>query len=299
MQPSFVSDYFKNTYPFLGTVKDVSRIDHNNINSINFLIKTSKGSFVLRKFVDYSPPKKIEKICEILEYCVKQKAKVSKPIMNKNKKYVDSKRKLFVTKYYQGSSFRGTNAELKDAAKSLPVGYILYVKDHPGMSFKAGPGRTISFYNQIIDLPNVKLLHPEVSQDEILKSCSLVITINGTTGLEAAFYGKPALTLVETLYSHLPSVITIKTPEDLPHAIIQALEKKVEPSSLEEFVNFIEANSFEIDRKLLYSDFRNKFLYKEIDANEMKSYFKDHNSSFETIGLEYISKIKKIKDNKQ
>jgi len=184
-------------------------------------------------------------------------------------------------------------------AKSLPVGYNLYVKDHPGMSFKAGPGRTISFYNQIMDLPNVKLLHPEVSQDEILKSCSLVITINGTTGLEAAFYGKPALTLVETLYSHLPSVITIKTPEDLPHAIIQALEKKVEPSSLEEFVNFIEANSFEIDRKLLYSDFRNKFLYKEIDANEMKSYFKDHNSSFETIGLEYISKIKKIKDNKQ
>ena len=184
-------------------------------------------------------------------------------------------------------------------AKSLPVGYNLYVKDHPGMSFKAGPGRTISFYNQIMDLPNVKLLHPEVSQDEILKSCSLVITINGTTGLEAAFYGKPTLTLVETLYSHLPSVITIKTPEDLPHAIIQALEKKVEPSSLEEFVNFIEANSFEIDRKLLYSDFRNKFLYKEIDANEMKSYFKDHNSSFETIGLEYISKIKKIKDNKQ
>jgi len=119
MQPSFVSDYFKKTYPFLGTVKDVTRIGHNNINSINFLIKTSKGSFVLRKFVDDSPPKKIEKICEILEYCVKQKAMVPKPIMNKNKKYVDSKRKLFVTKYYHGSSFRGTSAQLKDVAKQI------------------------------------------------------------------------------------------------------------------------------------------------------------------------------------
>ena len=47
-------------------------------------------------------------------------------------------------------------------AKSLPVGFTLLVKDHIVPKIL---GRSVTFYEQIINLPNVKLLHPTVERD--------------------------------------------------------------------------------------------------------------------------------------
>ena len=89
-------------------------------------------------------------------------------------------------------------------AKSLPLGYWLYVKEHPVMKI---PGwRDKFYYQQIMDLPNVKMLHHTVHPKNILPKCSMVITIGGTAGFEAAFYEKPTITFVDTLYSYLKSV---------------------------------------------------------------------------------------------
>ena len=184
---------------------------------------------------------------------------------------------------------------ITNIAKSLPVRYKLYVKDHPGMTFKGGKGRDVSFYMEILDLPNVKLLHPSVSQEELLKKCALVITISGTTGLEAAFFGKPTITFTETLYSHLPFVFTLTKIEELPQAIETTLKKKVDILALNQFVDFIEKNSFQIDRKLLVTDFRRRFLYKEITESEMKSYLDDNKLAFGQLASEHIKKIKQIK----
>jgi len=183
-------------------------------------------------------------------------------------------------------------------AKSLPIGYRLYVKDHPGMNFKGGRGRSISFYKEIMELPNVKLLHPSINPEEILKNCSLVITINGTTGLEAAFYNKPTITFVQTLYTSLPSVYTLKNINELPQTIRTALQTKVNVKNLNDFVNFIEKNSFKLDRKLLVSDFRNRFLYKNIKESEMKSYLDTHKSTFDKMAHEHLKKIKQIREIK-
>ena len=56
-----IEKYFKKNYPFLGKVKEARSLRHNKINSVNYLISTSKGKYVLRNFVDGSKPEKIEK----------------------------------------------------------------------------------------------------------------------------------------------------------------------------------------------------------------------------------------------
>jgi len=187
-------------------------------------------------------------------------------------------------------------------AKSLPVGYRLYVKDHPSMSLKGGSGREITFYQDLLKLPNVVLLHPTFSRDEILEKCSLVITINGTAGFEAAFYGKPSITLVETDYSSLPSVYTLKSLNELPHAIRTSLKKTVNTEDLNKYVKMVNANSFEYDKTILNSDFYNRFfdrsyviMEKEIESDEMKLFLRDHDSIYQKLALEFIKNIKEYK----
>ncbi|VVC05670.1 Capsule polysaccharide biosynthesis protein [uncultured archaeon] len=135
---------------------------------------------------------------------------------------------------------------ITNIAKSLPVEYKLYVKEHPSQLF--AEWRSISYYKYLMNLPNVELLHPAVSNDELLKYCSLVITTAGTAGLEAAYYNKPSIVLADTIYSSvLPSVYRLRSYEDLPNAIRTSLEKKVEISDLTRYTKCVFDNTFEYD----------------------------------------------------
>ena len=49
--------YIRRNYPNLGKVKSIKMMEHDNINSTNFLVITSKGKYVLRNFTDGSKPK--------------------------------------------------------------------------------------------------------------------------------------------------------------------------------------------------------------------------------------------------
>ena len=192
---------------------------------------------------------------------------------------------------------------ITNIAKSLPVEYTLYVKEHPAMLLKGGSGRKLSFYKEILKLPNVKLLHPSINRDEILEKCSLVITINGTAGFEAAFFGKPTITFIETDYSSLPSIHTLEKIEDLPNAIKSSLEKKVKPSDLYQYVEVVNNNSFEYNKSALNSDFYSRFFYrgfvieeKEIFESEMKEFLKNHKDIYDNLASEFIKKIKLCKE---
>lgn len=186
--------------------------------------------------------------------------------------------------------------------KSLPIGYKLYVKDHPSMSTR--DWRPISFYKQIMALPNVKLLHPSITPNEILSKCSLAITAGGTAGLEAAFYGKPSITFVNTLYSKLKSVYLLKNIEDLPNAIRSQLTKKIDLDDLNSFVNLIDKNSFEFNWGGFDADSHKTFFYNgflsdvDIEVPKMDNFLKKHQSEFNILGNEYIKKIKQHTNQK-
>jgi capsule polysaccharide modification protein KpsS len=193
---------------------------------------------------------------------------------------------------------------ITNIAKSIPVGYKLYVKEHVGMSTYGW--RDIQFYKQILDLPNVRLVHPSVSSDEILKECSLVVTIAGTAGFEALFYNKPVIVFADVSYMSIPPVTKIENIEDLPNTIRSILNEKVDVSKLNEYVNRVERTTFEFNLIDLYTGFNNYFfdefsgIKKEISETKMIQFFEQYKSSLEKLAHEHIKQINwyKKKDGK-
>ena len=180
-------------------------------------------------------------------------------------------------------------------AKSIPVDFVLFVKEHPNMRFRNW--RNTDYYKKILSLPNVELLHPSISPDEIIKKCELAITIAGNAGLEAAFYGKPAIVFANMNYSRLPSVYRIKNIEDLPETINRALKTKVQLSDLNQYAGIIEKNSFsfdeiDMDNKIMSEFHPAGFLISDnISMKKFNEFLQKQKSYFELLANEYIKKI--------
>ena len=190
---------------------------------------------------------------------------------------------------------------LTNVARSLPLGYKLYVKEHPMMKTQAW--RPISFYQEIMNLPNVKLIHPSVNSLEIIKKSSLVITIAGSTGQEAAFHNIPVITFTDQVYSIISSVHKIKNMEELPDTIRDCLTKKVEPTGIAKFIDIIDQNTFEFDHRGLASEFAYRFGFKgplmdaELPIKDVESFLEKNNQIFEQLTYEHIKKINQHKEH--
>ena len=179
--------------------------------------------------------------------------------------------------------------------KSMPVGYKLYVKEHPVMALRGW--RHPNYYKQIMNLPNVVLIHYSVKSEELLKNCSLVVAISSTTGLEAAFYKKPSIIFADTDYSKLKSVSKIEKIEDLPNVIRSQLKKEIDIADLNKYVNTIEKNSFEFDISELELSYHQYFYHGgylvdvDITTPQMKSYLDTHRTKYDKLALEHVKKI--------
>jgi hypothetical protein len=184
-------------------------------------------------------------------------------------------------------------------AKALPVDYKLFVKEHPLMRYRHW--REIKEYREIISLPNVELIHPEVSPKEILENCSIVITIAGSVGLESALYRKAAIVFTDTIYASLPSVHRLKNLEELPDIIKKSLDTKVKLEDINEFINLLERNSFEFDMPGHYTKILEKFhsggfmISNKISMEELDKFINDDKNIYEMLSDEHIKKMNKIK----
>lgn len=188
---------------------------------------------------------------------------------------------------------------IRSIAKSLPVGYELYVKENPAQINREW--RKISEYKEIIEIPNVKLLHPSVSNEKLLENSSLVMTIAGTSGFEAAFYEKPSIVFSDVIYTLLSSVHRIKEIEKLPELIRTCLSEKVNPEDLDRFLTLLEKNTFDFDlrgfnTKISQAFFHGGYLVdREISESQMKEFLENNKSLLEKLSLEHIKKINEIK----
>ena len=188
---------------------------------------------------------------------------------------------------------------ISNIAKALPAGFKLYVKEHPSMYVRHW--REISDYKKIMKLPNVRLIHPTVSSKTLLDTCSIVITLAGTVGFEAAIYKKPCVVFTDTIYSSLPSVYRLRGLEDLPQAINISLKKEVNLSDVSKFMSLLDRNSFDFDffgnyMKVLDEFHGGGFLISDgISMSQLKSFLEKNKESFETLTLEHIKKINQYK----
>jgi hypothetical protein len=188
---------------------------------------------------------------------------------------------------------------ITNIAKSLPIDFQLFVKEHPMQKILAW--RNIEFYKEIMELPNVKLIHPSISQENILKHCKMLITIAGTSGLEAALYEKPSIVFSDVIYASLPSVYRLKNLEELPTAIRESLKVKVKLSDVNEFMNLVDSNSFEYDQPELIIKINREFFYDgylfdtEINQEKAAIFLDENHKFFEILAEEHMKKIEELK----
>ncbi|KFM20095.1 Capsule polysaccharide biosynthesis protein [Marine Group I thaumarchaeote SCGC AAA799-P11] len=185
---------------------------------------------------------------------------------------------------------------IKNLARALPIEYQLFVKEHPMQKVRGW--REIEYYKEILDLPNVQLIHPSVTNEEITKKSSLVVAVVGTSTLEAAIFGKPSIVFGKVIHSDLPSVFRVKNLEELPTIINKALETKVEMKDVNKLVNIIMKNSFDYEEGLLRVQINDRLFHggelfdRNISVEEIKAVLDEHEEVFNLLGEKHIEKIK-------
>ncbi|WKT58874.1 hypothetical protein QVH35_02270 [Candidatus Nitrosotenuis chungbukensis] len=184
---------------------------------------------------------------------------------------------------------------MKHISKSIPIDYTLVVKEHPLMNIRGY--RELSFYKEILHIPNVRLISINMPSDEILEKVDLVVVITGTAGLEAAFYGKPSVVLGNVMYEDVPSVAKVENVDDLSKVIKNSLNKKINPKDLNEYINNTEKNSFDFDFAGVQLSFSIEFFYGgfltdvNITDEKLSKYMDDNYESLSGLASEHLKKI--------
>tara|TARA_B110000438_G_scaffold274442_1_gene294619 strand:- start:404 stop:1372 length:969 start_codon:yes stop_codon:yes gene_type:complete len=190
---------------------------------------------------------------------------------------------------------------IRHIAKSVPSGYKLYVKEH--FSQELREWRPISYYKEILKIPNVRLYHPSSNMEEQIKNSSLIISIAGTVSLEAAFYQKPSIVLADLGFSVLPSIQKMDSFQELPQLIKKGLNMKINPDDLDRYLTILEENSFDFDLKGYEIKEANFFrhggnFHDTIITNEQMNSFLDKNDAdFQELTKNYILKIKNFENS--
>ena len=188
---------------------------------------------------------------------------------------------------------------IRHIAKSLPPGYKLYVKEHFSQLLREW--REISYYKEIIEIPNVRLYHPSANIEKLIQKSSLVISIGGTTSFEAAFYQKPSIIMADLGFAILPSVQKLNSLEELPLMIRHGLETKVNSDDLDKYLSILDEHSFDFDLKGYESNEANSFRYggnyhDTIITNEqMKSFLDENQNLFDMLTNQHIKKLNYFK----
>lgn len=234
----------------------------------------------------------------------KRKAYIDKNLefeIHENEKFVlftlhqEPERTLLIESPFYTNQFE----VIRNIARSLPTGYKLYVKEH--FSQELREWREISYYEELLQIPNVRLFHPSSNIEKLVQSSSLVISIAGTICLEAAFYQKPSIILTNLGFSVLPSIQKMESFEELPKLIRTGLDMKINADDLDKYLTILDENSFDFDLKGYEMEETNFFRHggnfhdTTISNDKMKSFLDKNEKILNPLVEQYIKKIKQFK----
>lgn len=162
---------------------------------------------------------------------------------------------------------------IEKIAKSLPLNYKLYVKEHPHQSARGW--RSKSDYNFLKNIKNIRVFHPDVPIDNFYKNCSATISITaGPVLLESLSFGKPCITFSENDYYGINSILKIDNTDVLAQTIVDAIKTKVNVDEVSDFLTFFEEESLIFDWHKFMSDQLNVFLFggnfSNVNINQQK-----------------------------
>ena len=98
-----------------------------------------------------------------------------------------------------GAKFSNQTEFVRQLVRTAPSSHLLLIKEHP----HAFGDRKPDFYEFLDAMPNVKILAPFEDSRKAILGADLVVSTTGTSSLEAAIMGVPAVTAVEMFYKQL------------------------------------------------------------------------------------------------
>jgi len=132
-------------------------------------------------------------------------------------------------------AYRYTNQieVIKQMAKSLPIHFKLYVKEHPRMvGF-----RTREYYKELKKIPNLKLVNPRINSLEFIAKSKLVSVITGSAGWEGLQLKVPVITFGDVFFNKLSMVKRCRGYDELSGLVKRQLEDF--KYNEEEIINYI------------------------------------------------------------
>jgi hypothetical protein len=94
-------------------------------------------------------------------------------------------------------------------AAAAPPDVLIYVKEHPMQDKYGVVGRSIAFYQELIDIPSVRLVPRNTSTYTLMEHSIALSTATGAAGWEALFRRKPYLMFGHHVYQYAPGVIPV------------------------------------------------------------------------------------------
>ena len=192
---------------------------------------------------------------------------------------------------------------IRHIAKSLPPGYKLYVKEHFSQVLREW--RKISYYKEILEIPNVRLYHPSANIEKLIQKSSLVISIGGTTPFQAAFYQKPSIIMADLGYTAIPSIQKLNSLEELPLVIRNSIKTKVNSDDLDRYLSILFEHSFDLNlkeyeiREGIFFRYGGNYHDTVITNDKMKSFLEENEDLFKILTDQHIKKLEQLKEFKK
>jgi len=140
--------------------------------------------------------------------------------------------------------FTNQIALIENISKSMPIGYRLIVKEHPGMKGERNGG----YYREIKKLRNVQLLSPSVDSHQVIQQSDVVLTITGSSAWEAILYGKPVIAFGPLCYGFGDLIYRCNNVTDLPVILRRAIHgSKPHHSQILRLVSSLLASAYELE----------------------------------------------------
>jgi len=166
----------------------------------------------------------------VLYFINKLKTMVNKQVLLRNRLFKnpisEDKFVLFLlhkqpeaTTFVKSPFFMDQRYLIEIVAKSLPVGYSVYVKPHHN-DFGNKP---ITYFKEMASRPNVRLLKTYCNSQELVRKSAAVVTISGTVGWEGIILGKPVITFGNVFYNAYDQVMHVSDITQLPDLLRKAI----------------------------------------------------------------------------
>lgn len=166
---------------------------------------------------------------------------------------------------------------IEAVSKSLPAGWVLYVKEHQAMLGE----RSMEFYKAVNRLPNAKMVQLNYYNDPkpwITKSQG-VITLSGTAAYEAAMLGKHAAVFSDVPFSLIEGIQRVDSFEKLPKILSQFVSPLDNIKSCASYLRTVKVFGEKVD----YSNLKEACHQAIVNNEELDENWKNKIKSLECI----------------